>query len=101
MTRVRQGEQETDLANATDQRAVRRRFGASIRRTRLLSGLSLTALASRAGISKSTLSDLESGAGNPSLETLWAIATALGVPVGRLFDEASPPVRVIRARGLR
>jgi transcriptional regulator with XRE-family HTH domain len=49
-------------------------------------GLSLTELARRAGIAKSTLSQLESGAGNPSVETLWALAVALGVPFSRLVD---------------
>ena len=39
-------------------------------------GMSLAELA-RAGLAKSTLSQLESGTGNPSLETLWALAMAL------------------------
>jgi transcriptional regulator with XRE-family HTH domain len=41
-----------------------------LRRERRRVGASLTDLARRAGIGKSTLSELESGAGNPSLETL-------------------------------
>ena len=60
-------------------------------------GLSLTELARRAGLAKSTLSQLESGTGNPSVETLWALAVALGVPFSRLVEPASPPVRVVRA----
>ena len=55
--------------------------------------LSLTELAKRAGIAKSTLSQLENGTGNPSLETLWALGTALGVPLSRLID---PPRRTSR-----
>lgn len=69
----------------------------SLRRERERAGLTLTEVASRAGIAKSTLSQLESGAGNPSLETLWAICTALGVQFSRLFDPPQPSVTVIRA----
>ena len=69
----------------------------ALRRERERVGLSLTELARRAGIAKSTLSQLESGTGNPSVETLWALGVALGVPFSRLVDPPSPPVRVIRA----
>ena len=71
-------------------------IAASIRRERDRSGLSLTELARRAGIAKSTLSQLESGVGNPSVETLWALGVALGVPFSRLVDQPRPAVRVIR-----
>ncbi|MFJ1703711.1 helix-turn-helix domain-containing protein [Kitasatospora sp. NPDC088346] len=71
-------------------------IAASIRRERTRVGLSLTELAKRAGIAKSTLSQLESGAGNPSVETLWALGVALGVPFSRLVDPPRPAVRVIR-----
>ena len=59
----------------------------AIRRERLQSGMSVSDLARRAGVAKSTLSQLESGLGNPSIETLWALATALGSAPG-----ASHPV---------
>ncbi|HEY3957105.1 MAG TPA: helix-turn-helix domain-containing protein [Streptosporangiaceae bacterium] len=72
-------------------------IAASIRRERDRTGMSLSELARRAGIAKSTLSQLESGTGNPSLETLWAIGVALDVPFSRLIDPARPGVRVIRA----
>jgi transcriptional regulator with XRE-family HTH domain len=72
-------------------------IAASIRRERDRAGLSLTELARRAGIAKSTLSQLESGVGNPSVETLWALGVALGVPFSRLVDLPRPAVRVIRA----
>ena len=45
----------------------------SLRRERARAALSLTELARRAGIAKSTLSQLENGTGNPSIETLWAL----------------------------
>jgi transcriptional regulator with XRE-family HTH domain len=72
-------------------------IAASLRRERQRAGLSLTELARQAGIAKSTLSQLESGAGNPSVETLWALGVALGVPFSRLVDPPRPDVRVIRA----
>jgi transcriptional regulator with XRE-family HTH domain len=72
-------------------------IAASIRRERDRAGLSLTELARRAGIAKSTLSQLESGVGNPSVETLWALGVALGVPFSRLVDQPRPAVRVIRS----
>ena len=72
-------------------------IAASLRRERDRAGLSLTELARRAGIAKSTLSQLESGAGNPSVETLWALGVALGVPFSRLVDPPRMGTRVIRA----
>jgi transcriptional regulator with XRE-family HTH domain len=72
-------------------------IAASLRRERGRSGLSLTEVARRAGIAKSTLSQLESGTGNPSLETLWAICVALDAPFSRLLDPPRPHTQVIRA----
>ena len=69
----------------------------SLRRERARAGVSLTELARRAGIAKSTLSQLESGTGNPSLETLWALGNALGVPLSRLIDPPSSDIRLVRA----
>ncbi|MFB7378619.1 helix-turn-helix domain-containing protein [Kitasatospora purpeofusca] len=72
-------------------------ISASIRRERERAGLSMAELARRAGIAKSTLSQLESGVGNPSVETLWALGVALDVPFSRLVDPPRPVVRVVRA----
>ena len=69
----------------------------ALRRERERHGLSLAGLARRAGIAKSTLSQLEAGAGNPNVETLWALAVALEVPFSRLVDPPVPAVRVVRA----
>jgi transcriptional regulator with XRE-family HTH domain len=69
----------------------------SLRRERARTGLSLTEVAKRAGLAKSTLSQLENGAGNPSLETLWALAQALDCPLSRLVDPPRRGVQVIRA----
>ncbi|WP_312018475.1 XRE family transcriptional regulator [Streptomyces sp. I05A-00742] len=72
------------------------RIAASIRRERDRMDLSLSELAKRAGIAKSTLSQLESGTGNPSVETLWALGVALDVPFSRLVDPPRPQVTVLR-----
>ena len=72
-------------------------IAASLRRERARTGLSLTEVARRAGIAKSTLSQLESGTGNPSVETLWALGVALDVPFSRLVDPPKRTIQVIRA----
>lgn len=69
----------------------------SLRRERDRAGVSLSELAKRAGVAKSTLSQLEAGTGNPSVETLWALAVALGVPFTRLVEPPPPQVRIIRS----
>jgi hypothetical protein len=56
----------------------------ALRRERVRAGLSLTELAKRAGIAKSTLSQL-------------ALGVALGVPFSQLVDPPAPQVRVVRA----
>jgi transcriptional regulator with XRE-family HTH domain len=71
-------------------------IAASLRRERDRAGFSLSELAKRAGIAKSTLSQLESASGNPSVETLWALGVALGVPFSRLVEPPVARVRVIR-----
>ncbi|GAA3227906.1 XRE family transcriptional regulator [Actinocorallia longicatena] len=72
-------------------------IAASIRRERARTGLSLTEVARRAGIAKSTLSQLESGVGNPSVETLWALGVALDVPFSTLVEPPRRDIRVIRS----
>lgn len=72
-------------------------IAAAVRRERERVGLSMGELARRAEVSKSTLSSLETGGGNPSVETLWALANALGVPFSRLVDPPRAAVEVIRA----
>lgn len=63
------------------------RFATNLASHRRKRGLSLSALARAARISKSNLSDLERGRGNPSLDTLWALSQALNVPLSALFED--------------
>ncbi|MFI0875506.1 XRE family transcriptional regulator [Streptomyces sp. CS149] len=58
--------------------------GPRLRRLRTQRGVSLTAIAEATGISKSTLSRLESGQRRPSLELLLPIAQAHQVPLDEL-----------------
>ena len=74
-----------------------RGVAANIRELRRQAGLTLAELAAAAGLGKSTLAQLESGRANPSVETLWAIASALEVPFARIVEEPGPAVRVVRA----
>lgn len=76
---------------------LRTRIARTLRREREATGLSVSELARRAGVSKATVSQLESGAGNPSVETLWALGVALGVPFAVLVDEQANAPTLIRA----
>ncbi|HEV7529091.1 MAG TPA: XRE family transcriptional regulator [Solirubrobacteraceae bacterium] len=63
----------------------------NLRRWRATREMTLSALAERAGVAKSTVSLIERGQGNPSIDTVWALATALGVPFQSLFHVDAPP----------
>ncbi|WP_307816881.1 MULTISPECIES: XRE family transcriptional regulator [Micromonospora] len=56
-------------------------IGRRVRALREARGISLSALARQAGVGKATLSGLENGTRNPTLETLYAITAQLGVPL--------------------
>jgi transcriptional regulator with XRE-family HTH domain len=68
----------------------------NIRRYRQERALSLGELARRSGLSKQTLSKVEQGVGNPTVETLSLLAAALAVPARRLLTEFGTPVYVQR-----
>ncbi len=71
---------------------------ANLRRLRGDQSRSLSELARASGIAKATLSALEAGRGNPTIETLSSLATALGVPFGDLLAGGEPePVHVVHA----
>ncbi|WP_329124804.1 helix-turn-helix domain-containing protein [Streptomyces sp. NBC_01465] len=68
--------------------------GRRLKQLRQDSGLSLSELARRSGVGKGTLSELETGRRNPTLETLYALTTALGRPLSAVLDDPSPSSRV-------
>ncbi|MFD0505194.1 helix-turn-helix domain-containing protein [Streptomyces chiangmaiensis] len=71
---------------------------ANIRRIRAVRGLSLNELSRQSSVAKATLAQLELGRGNPTLETLMALATHLGVPLTDLIaSESVPLMHVTRA----
>lgn len=73
--------------------------GRALRAARLARALSLGELAERAGLSKTILSRIERGEGNPSIETLWRISQALDVPLGSLLEvDDQPRVRLLPSR---
>jgi transcriptional regulator with XRE-family HTH domain len=81
-----------------DLEATTRRLAATLRAVREAHGLSIGALAQQARLSKSTVSNIESGEGNPSLEVLWRLAGALAMPLGTLLGvETRSTSTVIRA----
>lgn len=85
------------MAAADELPGVIMRVARTIRAHREARGLSLTQTAARAGLSKTILSTIEAGAGNPSIETLWRIAGALDVTLGTLLGDDDPVLtRVIR-----
>jgi XRE family transcriptional regulator, regulator of sulfur utilization len=70
----------------------------SVRALRENRGLSLGGLAELAAISKASLSKIEAGEANPSLEILCRLSQALNVTIGALLGEDNlPELRVVRA----
>lgn len=63
-----------------------RTLGARLREERRRIGVSLRELAAASGLSTTTVHQIESGRGSPSLATLQALASTLGVPLGTLLE---------------
>src|SRR6476619_2813176 len=76
------------------------RVGGRLRAERERRGISLRELARRVGVSPSLVSQIELDRVNPSVSTLWAIVTELGMTMSDVFGEAAPePTQVQPARG--
>ncbi|MFD3373549.1 MULTISPECIES: helix-turn-helix domain-containing protein [unclassified Streptomyces] len=67
--------------------------GARIRQARMARGMSLRGLAREIGVSASLISQIETGKSQPSVSTLYAITTALSIPVESLFDAEGETAR--------
>jgi transcriptional regulator with XRE-family HTH domain len=76
---------------------VAQQVGRNVQRLRESAGRSLADVADNAGLSRTTLHGIEQGEANPTLSTLWALATALSVPLGRLLTGTDSPGTVVRA----
>jgi transcriptional regulator with XRE-family HTH domain len=83
-------DESVDVAGATTAKHLARNL-VSLRHTR---ALTQDGLAKQAAVPRSTIANLESGEGNPSLSVLVKVANALGVPIDELL--ASPRAKVRR-----
>jgi transcriptional regulator with XRE-family HTH domain len=88
---------QDEYSSKLNHMAISDTVGRNLRRHRRAAGMSLAELATAAGVGKSTLHALELGDGNPTLSTLWALATALGIPLGELLDDRQVQTVVVRA----
>ena len=82
---------------ALDEAEVNRLVGGAIRGLREKAGLSMRALAARAGVSQPFLSQVERGVSAPSMSTLYRLAEALGAVPGDLLPRPAGRVAVVRA----
>lgn len=64
-------------------------IGARLRKLRQATGRSLASVAQQMGISSSALSQIETGAMQPSVNRLVELVGVLGVPVSAIFDDLS------------
>ena len=81
---------ETSSAGAGTARGAARPIARNLRRWRTAREMTLSALAEQAGVAKSTVSLIEHGHGNPSIDTVGALAQALGVPFASLLPDDEP-----------
>lgn len=66
--------------------SIRDMLAVNLRAARAARGLSLSELSRRSGIGKATLSQLEAGTGNPTIETVFSLSRALEVAISDLLD---------------
>jgi transcriptional regulator with XRE-family HTH domain len=86
------------MVQETDTSPLQQVLAANLRRLRIARHLSLSQLAHATAMSKATLSVIENGRANPTVETLAALADALRVSVGELLEELPlGEIRIVRA----
>lgn len=76
------------------------RLAANVGQLRKDRGLTQARLAGHAGVPRSTVANLESGAGNPSLKNLAALAGALQVSIEELLARPRGRCELVRAKDL-
>lgn len=72
-----------------DEANLPQQIGARLRRLRKESGRSLASVAQQMGISASALSQMETGAMQPSVNRLVELVTVLGAPISAIFDDVA------------
>lgn len=87
-----------DLAQpAADEPFDPAKLGTTVRALREQRGLTIASIARKVGVSAAAISQIESGAVQPSLSTLRKLAASLGIPVFRFFlPVESEAVQVVR-----
>lgn len=76
--------------------------GANLKALRTKRGYSLDVLAGMSGVGRQTLGQIELGRTVASLDTLWKVASALGVPFSALLARpGSDELRIFRSAGAR
>jgi transcriptional regulator with XRE-family HTH domain len=79
--------------------------GGNLKRFRSERGLSLERLSKASGVSRAMLNQVELGQSTPTINVLWKIARALGVPFSALISQSASPATTVlsaaRARVLR
>ena len=84
---------------ATDRSFDGSKVGTRLRSAREDRGISLRELARRVGVSPSLVSQIELDRVNPSVSTLYALVTELGITMSEVFNDGAPePAPVLRAR---
>jgi len=75
-------------------------IGKNIRRLRTQAGFTLTSIAKKADLTKSTLSKIETGQTSPPISTLIRIARSMNVPIVDFFaEEDKEPTYVLTRKG--
>lgn len=77
---------EADIREGTSDMDIRHSFGQRVKELRLRSGMSQEALAHRAGLDRTYITDVERGARNISIVNIEKIAAALTVSMEYLFS---------------
>jgi transcriptional regulator with XRE-family HTH domain len=72
------------------------KVGSRLREERERRGVSLRELARRVGVSPSLVSQIELDRVNPSVSTLYALVTELGMTMSEVFGDSPPENRVVR-----
>lgn len=86
------------MLDEADRDSVQSLLATNLRRLRIARHLSLSELARATGMSKATLSSIENGRANPTVDTLAGLARALRVSLGELVQDLPvPDMLVVRA----
>lgn len=72
----------------------------NLRQLRAERNLTLGQLSKISGVSKTMLSDIEKGNSNPTINTIWKIASGLNIPYTRLMEEIEKETALIKRESL-